>query len=83
MNPFIRLTLSRILTPLCKSVQPHRLAAFEWSKAMWQKVELAADPKKAAEAAKEAKLIEEAQKQAENQARAAQKEKEAVGDFGL
>jgi hypothetical protein len=83
MDPFIRLTLSRILTPLCKPVQPHRLAAFEWSKAMWEKVELAADPKKAAEAAKEAKLIEEAQKQAENQARAAQKEKEAVGDFGL
>ena len=83
MNPFIRLTLSRVLTPLCKPVQPHRLAAFDWSKAMWEKVELAADPKKAAQAAKEAQLIEEAQKLAENKARAAQKEKEAVGDFGL
>ena len=83
MNPFIRLTLSRVLTPLCKPVQPHRLAAFDWSKAMWEKVELAADPKKAAQAAKEAKLMEEAQTQAENKARAAQKEKEALGDFGL
>ena len=79
MDPFIRLTLSRILTPLCKPVQPHRLAAFEWSKAMWEKVELAADPKKAAQAAKEAKLIEEAQKQV----RAAQLAKDAIGDFGL
>jgi hypothetical protein len=83
MNPFIRLTLSRILTPLCKPVQPHRLAAFEWSDAMWDKVELAADPKKAAQAAKETQLMEEAQKRAEKQARASQKEKEAVGDFGL
>jgi hypothetical protein len=83
MNPFIRLTLSRILTPLCKPVHSHRLAAFEWSKAMWEKVELAADPEKSAQAAKDAQLIEEAQKLAENQARAAQKEKEAVGDFGL
>ena len=79
MDPFIRLTLSRILTPLCKAVQPHRLAAFEWSDAMWDKVEIAADPKKAAQAAKEAKLIEEAQKQV----RAAQLAKDAIGDFGL
>jgi hypothetical protein len=79
MNPFIRLTLSRILTPLCKPVHSHRLAAFEWSKAMWEKIELAADPKKAAQAAKEAKLIEEA----ERQARAAQLAKDAIGDFGL
>jgi len=83
MNPFIRLTLSRILTPLCKPVQPHRLAAFDWSKAMWEKVELAADPKKAAQAAKEAEEKEQAERQAEKQARASQKEKEAVGDFGL
>jgi hypothetical protein len=79
MNPFIRLTLSRILTPLCKPVQPHRLAAFEWSEAMWNKVEIAADPKKAAQAAKEAKEKE----QAERLARAAQLAKDAVGDFGL
>ncbi len=79
MDPFIRLTLSRILTPLCKPVHSHRLAAFEWSKAMWEKVELAADPKKAAEAAKEAEVKE----QAENQARAAQLAKDAIGDFGL
>ena len=79
MDPFIRLTLSRILTPLCKPVQPHRLAAFEWSDAMWNKVELAADPKKAAQAAMEAKVVEEAVKLA----RAAQKEKEAMGEFGL
>jgi hypothetical protein len=79
MDPFIRLTLSRILTPLCKAVQPHRVAAFEWSKAIWEKVEIAADPKKAAQAAKEAKLIEEAQKQV----RAAQLAKDAIGDFGL
>ena len=83
MDPFIRLTLSRILTPLCKPVQPHRLAAFEWSEPLWEKVELAADPKKAAQAAKDAEVKEEAQKLAENQARAAQKEKEALGDFGL
>ena len=79
MDPFIRLTLSRILTPLCKPVQPHRLAAFEWSKAMWEKVELAADPKKAAQAAKEAKMKEEVEKRA----RAAQLAKDAIGDFGL
>lgn len=79
MDPFIRLTLSRILTPLCKPVQPHRLAAFEWSDAMWNKVELAADPNKAAQAALEAKVVEEAVKLA----RAAQKEKEAMGEFGL
>ena len=79
MDPFIRLTLSRILTPLCKAVQPHRLAAFEWSDAMWDKVEIAADPKKAAQAAKEAKVKEEA----ERLARAAQLAKDAIGDFGL
>ena len=79
MDPFIRLTLSRILTPLCKAVQPHRLAAFEWSKAMWEKVEIAADPKKAAQAVKEAKVKEEA----ERLARAAQLAKDAIGDFGL
>ena len=83
MDPFIRLTLSRILTPLCKPVQPHRLAAFEWSDAMWNKVELAADPKKAAQAAMEAKAIEEAEKQAQKQARAAQLEKEDLGEFGF
>ncbi len=75
----MRLTLSRILTPLCKPVQPHRLAAFEWSDAMWEKAEVAADPKKAAQSANEA----EEKKQAEKQARAAQKEKEALGEFGL
>ena len=79
MDPFIRLTLSRILTPLCKPVQPHRLAAFEWSKAMWEKVEIAADPKKAAQAAKEAEEKEKAVKQA----RKVQTEAEAVGVFGL
>ena len=79
MDPFIRLTLSRILTPLCKPVQPHRLAAFEWSKAMWDKVEIAADPKKAAQAAKEA----EEKEQAERLAREAQLAKDAIGDFGL
>ena len=79
MDPFMRLTLSRILTPLCKAVQPHRLAAFEWSKAMWEKVEIAADPKKAAQAAKEAEVKE----QAETRARAAQLAKDAIGDFGL
>ena len=79
MDPFLRLTLSRILTPLCKPVQPHRLAAFEWSKAMWDKVEIAADPKKAAQAAKEAEVKEEAVKQA----RAAQLAREALGEFGL
>jgi hypothetical protein len=79
MDPFIRLTLSRILTPLCKAVQPHRLAAFEWSDAMWDKVEIAADPIKAAQAAKEAKVKEEA----ERLARAAQLAKDAIGDFGL
>ena len=79
MDPFIRLTLSRILTPLCKPVQPHRLAAFEWSKAMWEKVEIAADPKKAAQAAKEAEVKE----QVEKRARAAQLAKDAIGDFGL
>ncbi len=79
MDPFIRLTLSRILTPLCKPVQPHRLAAFEWSDAMWKNVEIAADPKKAAQAALEAKVKEEAKKQA----RAAQLEKEALGEFGM
>ena len=79
MDPFIRLTLSRILTPLCKPVQPHRLAAFEWSKAMWDKVEIAADPKKAAQAAKEAEVKE----QVEKRARAAQLAKDAIGDFGL
>jgi hypothetical protein len=79
MNPFIRLTLSRILTPLCKPVHSHRLAAFEWSDAMWDKVELAADPKKAAQAAKEA----EEKEQAERLARAAQLAKDAIGDFGL
>ena len=79
MDPFIRLTLSRILTPICKPVQPHRLAAFEWSKAMWEKVEIAADPKKAAQAAKDAKVKEEA----ERLARAAQLAKDAIGDFGL
>ena len=79
MDPFIRLTLSRILTPLCKAVQPHRLAAFEWSKAMWEKVEIAADPKKAAQAAKEAEEKEKAVKQA----RKVQTEAEAVGVFGL
>ena len=79
MDPFIRLTLSRILTPLCKPVQPHRLAAFEWSDAMWEKAEVAADPKKAAQAAREA----EEKKQAVKQARAAQTEKETLGDFGL
>jgi hypothetical protein len=83
MNPFIRLTLSRILTPLCKPVHSHRLAAFEWSDAMWTKAALAADPEKAAHAAKEAEEKVEAQKLAEKQARAAQKEKDAVGDFGL
>ena len=79
MNTFIRLTLSRILTPLCKPVHSHRLAAFEWSKAMWEKVEIAADPKKAAQAVKEAKVKEEA----ERLARAAQLAKDAIGDFGL
>ena len=79
MDPFIRLTLSRILTPLCKAVQPHRLAAFEWSDAMWDKVEIAADPKKAAQAAKEAEVKEHAEKRA----RAAQVAKDAIGDFGL
>ena len=79
MDPFMRLTLSRILTPLCKAVQPHRLAAFEWSDAMWDKVEIAADPKKAAQAAKEAEVKE----QAEKRARAAQLAKDAIGDFGL
>ena len=79
MDPFIRLTLSRILTPLCKPVQPHRLAAFEWSKAMWEKVEIAADPKKAAQAAKEAEVKE----QVEKRARAARLAKDAIGDFGL
>ena len=79
MDPFIRLTLSRILTPLCKAVQPHRLAAFEWSKAMWDKVEIAADPKKAAQAAREAEVKERAEKQA----RKVQTEAEAVGVFGL
>ena len=79
MDPFLRLTLSRILTPLCKPVQPHRLAAFEWSKAMWEKVESAADPKKAAQAAKEAEEKEKAVKQA----RKVQTEAEAVGVFGL
>jgi hypothetical protein len=79
MDPLIRLTLSRILTPLCKAVQPHRLAAFEWSKAMWDKVEIAADPKKAAQAAKEA----EEKEQAERLAREAQLAKDAIGDFGL
>jgi hypothetical protein len=79
MDPFIRLTLSRILTPLCKAVQPHRLAAFEWSDAMWGKAEVAADPKKAAQAANEA----EEKKQAERQVRAAQLAKDAIGDFGL
>ena len=79
MEPFLRLTLSRILTPLCKPVQPHRLAAFEWSKAMWDKVEIAADPKKAAQAAKEAGVKE----QVEKRARAAQLAKDAIGDFGL
>ena len=79
MDPFIRLTLSRILTPLCKPVQPHRLAAFEWPKAMWDKIEIAADPNKAAQAAKDAKVKEEA----ERQARAAQLAKDAIGDFGL
>ena len=79
MDPFLRLTLSRILTPLCKPVQPHRLAAFEWSKAMWEKVEIAADPKKAAQAAKEAEEKEKAVKQA----RKVQTEAEAVGVFGL
>ena len=79
MDPFIRLTLSRILTPICKPVQPHRLAAFEWSDAMWEKAEIAADPKKAAQAAKDAKVKEEA----ERQARAAQLAKDAIGDFGL
>ena len=83
MDPFIRLTLSRILTPLCKAVQPHRLAAFEWSKAMWDKVEIAADPKKAAQAAKEAEEKEQAEHRAKKQARAAQLEKEALGEFGL
>ena len=75
----MRLTLSRILTPLCKSVQPHRLAAFEWSDAMWEKAEIAADPRKAAQAAKEAEEKEKAVKQA----RAAQLAKDAIGDFGL
>ena len=79
MDPFVRLTLSRILTPLCKPVQPHRLAAFEWSDAMWKKAELAADPKKAAQAAKEAEVKE----QAEKKVRAAQLAKDAIGDFGL
>ena len=79
MDPFIRLTLSRILTPLCKPVQPHRLAAFEWSKAMWEKVEIAADPKKAAQAANEAEVKE----QVEKRARAAQLAKDAIGDIGL
>jgi hypothetical protein len=79
MDPFIRLTLSRILTPLCKAVQPHRLAAFEWSKAIWDKVEIAADPKKAAQAAKEA----EEKEQEVKRARAAQLAKDAIGDFGL
>lgn len=79
MDPFIRLTLSRILTPLCKPVQPHRLAAFEWSDAMWKKVELAADPEKAAQAAKAAQEEEQAKKEAS----AAQKVREAVGEFGL
>ncbi len=79
MDPFIRLTLSRILTPLYKAVQPHRLAAFEWSDAMWEKAEIAADPKKAAQAAKEA----EEKKQAVKQACAAQLAKDTIGDFGL
>ena len=79
MDPFIRLTLSRILTPLCKPVQPHRLAAFEWSDAMWKKAELAADPKKAAQAAKEAQEKEQEVKRA----RAAQLAKDAIGDFDL
>jgi hypothetical protein len=79
METFIRLTLSKILTPLCKPVHPHRLAAFEWSDAMWKKVELAADPKKAAQAAREA----EEKEQAEKQARKVQTEAEAVGVFGL
>jgi hypothetical protein len=79
MDPFIRLTLSRILTPLCKAVQPHRLAAFEWSDDMWEKVEITADPKKAAQAAREAEVKERAEKQA----RKVQTEAEAVGVFGL
>ncbi len=79
MAPFIRLTLSRILTPLCKPVQSHRLAAFDWSDAMWKKAELAADPKKAAQAAREA----EEKERAEKQARKVQTEAEAVGEFGL
>jgi len=83
MDPFIRLTLSRILTPLCKPVQPHRLAAFEWSKAMWDKVEIAADPKKAAQAVKEAEEKEQAEHRAKKQAREAQLAKDAIGDFGL
>ena len=83
MDPFIRLTLSRILTPLCKPVHPHRLAAFDWSDDMWEKVELAADPKKAAQAAKEAEEKEEAEHRAKKQARAAQLENEALGEFGL
>ena len=79
MDPFIRLTLSRILTPLCKAVQPHRLAAFEWYDDMWEKVESTADPKKAAQAAREAEVKERAEKQA----RKVQTEAEAVGVFGL
>lgn len=79
MNPFTRLTLSRILTPLCKPVHSHRLAAFDWSDDMSKKVELAADPVKAAQAALAAQKEEEAEKQA----RAAQLAKDAIGDFGL
>ena len=79
MNSFIRLTLSRILTPLCKPVQPHRLAAFEWSTAVWDKADLAANPEKAALAAKAAQEEEQAAKEVS----AAQKVRDAVGEFGL
>lgn len=79
MDPFTCVTLHRILTPLCKPVQPHKLAAFDWSEARRKRVELAADPEKAVQEAKD----EAAKEEAQQKARAAQIEIEAVGDFDL